>query len=223
MRILLVEDEKSVADFVIRGLKAERFVVDWTPQPEQAFFWAKTNDYDAAILDIELASQRVGLKICKAIREREKVFPIIILSATHDTAVKIEALNLGADDYLTKPFSLMELLARIRALLRRERKVIGPVLRVDDLEMDINAHSVRRGKREIRLNRKEFAMLEYFMRNPGITLTRNMILEKIWDTPSDPFTNTVDVHIRFLRRKIDEGYRKKLLKTVHGHGYKIEG
>lgn len=223
MRILLVEDEKSIADFVVRGLKAERFVTDWTAQAEQALFWAKTNNYDAAIVDIELGGQKVGLAICKAIREKDKEFPIIILSATHDTAVKIEALNLGVDDYLTKPFSLMELLARIRALLRREKKVIGPILRVDDIVMDVNAHSVKRGKREITLNRKEFALLEYFMRNPGTTLTRSMILEKIWGTPADPLTNTVDVHMRFLRKKIDEGHKKKLLKTIHGHGYKIEG
>jgi two-component system OmpR family response regulator len=223
MRILFVEDEPSVADFVVRGLKAERFVVDWTAQAEQALSLVRTNSYDAAIIDIELAGQHIGLKICKAIREKEKVFPIIVLSATHDTAVKIEALNLGADDYLTKPFSLMELLARVRALLRREKKVIGPVFRVDDLEMDVNSHSVKRGRQDVRLNRKEFALLEYFMRNPGTLLTRAMILEKIWDASLDPFTNTVDVHVRFLRKKIDDGRRKKLIKTVHGYGYKIEG
>ncbi len=189
----------------------------------------RISDFKASLENSDLrgtaevtTGKRVGLTICKAIRERGKDFPIIVLSATHDTAVKIQALNLGADDYLTKPFSLVELLARIRALLRREKTVIGPVLRADNLEMDVNAHSVRRGRHEIQLNRKEFAILEHFLRRPGTTFTRAMILEKIWGRPMDPFTNTVDVHIRYLRKKIDEGYQKKLLKTVHGHGYKLD-
>jgi two-component system OmpR family response regulator len=145
-----------------------------------------------------------------------------MLSVTGDTSTKIEALNIGADDYLAKPFSLAELLARIRALLRREKHLVGPKLQIGDLEMDIIAHTVARAGKRIELNRKEFALLEYLMRNPGITLTRSMILEHVWDMNADPFTNTVDVHIRFLREKIDVGRRKKFLKTVHGFGYKIE-
>ncbi len=145
-----------------------------------------------------------------------------MLSVTGDVATKIEALNLGADDYLAKPFSLAELLARVHALLRREKKITGPKLVVADLEMDTRAHTVARAGKVIPLNRKEFALLEYLMRNPGTTLTRSMILEHVWDMNADPFTNTVDVHIRFLREKIDVGRRKKLLKTVHGFGYKIE-
>jgi DNA-binding response OmpR family regulator len=222
MRILLVEDEERIADFVMRGLKAERFVVDWTTKADEATRWAKINGYDAAILDLKLFGESVGLTICKTIREKACTFPIIILSATHDTAIKIESLNSGADDYLTKPFSLVELIARIRALLRREKTILGPCLKVDDLEMDINAHLVRRGREEIRLNRKELSLLEYLMRHPGMTLTRPMILEKIWDTSIDSFTNTVDVHIRFLRRKIDDGHRKKIIHTVHGYGYQLK-
>lgn len=222
MRILLVEDEKEIAAFVMKGLRAERFVVDWTTKGDQAVTWAKINDYDLAIMDIKLDGEKNGITVCNAIRERQKDFPIIMLSATHDTAIKIEALNHGADDYLTKPFSLVELLARIRALMRRERKVVGPILKVADLAMDLNAHVVSRSKKQIPLNRKEFGLLEYFMRNPGTTLTRNMILEHVWETTIDPFTNTVDVHVRFLRRKIDDGQKKKLIKTVHGYGYKIE-
>jgi DNA-binding response OmpR family regulator len=222
MKILLVEDDLATADFIIKGLKLERFVVDWTAECDQALYWAKVNAYDAAVMDIKITGQRNGIAICHAIREKKKDFPIIMLSAIHETAIKIEALNSGADDYLTKPFAMVELLARIRALLRREKKVIGPVLKIADLAMDLNAHSVSRGKKKLQLNRKEFSLLEYLMRNPGTILTRNMILEHVWDMTTDPFTNTVDVHIRFLRRKIDDASRKKLIKTVHGHGYKIE-
>ncbi len=223
MRVLLVEDEKDIANFVLKGLKAERFVVDWTQKSEQALLWAKVNDYDIAIMDIQIEGPQTGLQICRTIRERGKDYPIIILSVTHDTAIKIEALNSGADDYLTKPFSIGELLARARALLRREKTVVGPILHVADLELDTNSHSVRRGNHHLVLNRKEFGLLEYLMRHPGTILTRNMILEHVWDATTDPFTNTVDVHIRYLRRKIDEGFKKKLIKTIHGHGYKIEG
>jgi two-component system OmpR family response regulator len=223
MRVLLVEDEKDTANFILKGLKAERFVVDWTQKSDQALLWAKVNDYDIAIMDIQIEGPQTGLQICRTIRERGKDYPIIVLSVTHDTAIKIEALNNGADDYLTKPFSHGELMARVRALLRREKAIVGPILRVADLELDTNSHSVRRGSHLLMLNRKEFSLLEYLMRNPGTILTRNMILEHIWEITTDPFTNTVDVHIRYLRRKIDDGFKKKLIKTIHGYGYKIEG
>ena len=223
MRVLFVEDEKSVAQFVLKGLKAEQCVVDWTPRSDQALLWAKVNDYDVAIMDIHIEGSQTGLQICRTVREKGKGYPIIMLSVIHDTAIKIDALNSGADDYLTKPFSFAELMARIRALLRREKVVVGPILRLGDLEVDVNAHSVRRGKKQITLNRKEFGLLEYLMRHEGTVLTRSMILEHVWEITTDPFTNTVDVHIRYLRSKIDDGFAKKLVKTVHGHGYKIEG
>lgn len=222
MRILLIEDEKQIANFIIKGLKGEKFVVDWAAKTSQALLAAKVNAYDLAIIDIKLEGERDGLQICRAVREKQKDFPIIMLSAIHDTAIKIRALNSGADDYLTKPFALMELVARVRALLRREKKVTGPILKVGDLVMDLNAHTVERSKRKILLNRKEFSLLEYLMRNPGATLTRSMILDHVWETTGDPFTNTVDVHVRFLRRKIDQDEKQKLIHTIHGHGYKIE-
>jgi DNA-binding response OmpR family regulator len=222
MRVLFVEDEKSIAQFVLKGLKAEQCAIDWTPRSDQALLWAKVNDYDVAIMDIQIEGSQTGLQICRTIREKGKDYPIIMLSVIHDTAIKVDALNSGADDYLTKPFSFAELMARIRALLRREKIVVGPILRLADLEVDVNAHSVRRGKKQIMLNRKEFGLLEYLMRHEGTTLTRSMILEHVWEMTTDPFTNTVDVHIRYLRRKIDEDFKKKLIKTVHGHGYKIE-
>jgi len=163
-----------------------------------------------------------GLEVCKAARDRGLTFPIIILSVVADLATKVDALNLGADDYLTKPFSSVELAARVRALLRREKTLIGTLIQVGDLVMDTARHEVARGGRQIKLNKKEFALLEYLMRHKGTTLTRAMILEHVWDMNVDPFTNTVDVHIRFLRAKIDDGHKKKLLKTVHGYGYKID-
>lgn len=222
MRALLIEDDKDIASFITHGLKAERFAVDWADTGEKGLMWAKVNAYDVGVFDIKLPGAQSGLDVCRTIRERGRNFPVIILSVTGDVATKIEALNLGADDYLAKPFSLAELLARIHALLRREKKITGPILKVADLQIDTHAHSVTRAGKPIQLNRKEFALLEYLMRNVGTTLTRSMILEHVWDMNADPFTNTVDVHIRFLREKIDEGRRKKLLKTVHGFGYKIE-
>ena len=222
MRILLIEDEKGIADFVLNGLRTEHFAVDWAQAADKGLLWAKVNPYDAGIFDIRLSGERDGLHILQEVRTKGKLFPIIMLSVTNDAQTKIDALNLGADDYLTKPFSMAELTARIRALLRREKKITEQVLTIGDLRMNTRMHVVTRLGKSIALNRKEFALLEYFMRNPGTLLTRNMILDHVWDMNADPFTNTVDVHIRFLREKIDEGRKKKLLKTVHGYGYKIE-
>lgn len=223
MKILLVEDEREIAHFIINGLKAEHFTVDWAKGSAKGFMWAKVNAYDVAIIDINLGNGESGLDLCGEIRKKGRMFPIIMLSVVNDAHTKIAALNIGADDYLTKPFFVAELLARIRALLRREKKLTGPKLTIADLTMETLAHTVTRAGVEIKLNRKEFTLLEYFMRNAGTTLTRGMILEHVWDVNADPFTNTVDVHVRFLRAKIDDGHEQKLIKTVHGYGYKIEG
>jgi len=222
MRILLIEDERDIAEFIIRGLRAERFAVDWASTGEEGLGWAKVNDYDAGIFDVRLPGM-TGVEVCRSLREKKKEFPVIMLSVMNDAITKVEALNAGADDYLVKPFFMAELLARIRALLRREHQTVNPVLRVADLFLDTVSHTVRRGKQAIRLSRKEFSLLEYLMRHPGATLTRGMILEHVWDMNADPFTNTVDVHIRYLRQKIDDDHGLKLIKTVHGCGYKIEG
>jgi DNA-binding response OmpR family regulator len=221
MRILLIEDEREIAEFITSGLRKERFAVDWANTGEEGLGWAKVNDYDAGVFDVRLPGLS-GIEVCRAVRERKKEFPIIMLSVMNDAVTKVEALNAGADDYLVKPFFMAELLARLRALLRREKKTMGPVLQIADLVVDTLTHGVKRGKKDIHLNRKEFGLLEYLMRNPGTTLTRGMILEHVWDMNADPFTNTVDVHIRFLRQKIDEGHKRKLIKTMHGYGYKIE-
>jgi DNA-binding response OmpR family regulator len=221
MRILLIEDERDIANLIVAGLRAEHFAVDWARSGEQGLAWAKLNIYDLGIFDVRLPNTS-GIEVCQTIREKGMQFPIIMLSVMNDAVTKVEALNVGADDYLGKPFFMAELSARARALLRRERKVVGPILAVGDLTMDIALHAVVRAGKPIRLNRKEFSLLEYFMRNPGATLTRSMILEHVWDMNADPFNNTVDVHVRFLRQKIDEYHPKKMLKTIHGYGYKIE-
>jgi DNA-binding response OmpR family regulator len=217
-----MEDDKNIADFIINALKNEHFAIDYVDNAERGLFLGKVNPYDIGIFDIRLAGEGSGLMALEEIRAKKKTFPIIILSVTNDIQIKINALNLGADDYLTKPFSISELLARIRALLRREKTIIQDTLSVADLMLDIRSHKVFRANKEIKLNRKEFSLLEYLMRNSGTVLTRNMILDHVWDMNADMFTNTVDVHIRFLREKIDDNHKKKLLKTVHGCGYKID-
>src|ERR1051325_9000211 len=203
MRILIIEDEKEIASFVMSGLKAENFAVDWASDAEKGLWLARTNDYDLIILDIKLAGKD-GKEICKTLRKDEKDLPIIMLSVKNETSIKVKALNCGADDYLTKPFSFEELFARVKALLRRERKIVATILKVGDLIVDLNARRVERDGKPIHLNKKEFSLLEYLIRNTGSVLTRAMILEHVWDMNTDPFTNTVDVHVRFLRQKIDD-------------------
>lgn len=221
MRILLIEDEREIASLIAKSLKANRFAVDWARTAEEGLLWGKVNPYDLAIIDINLGRGMNGLEICKELRAKKISFPVIVLSVVADQRTKVDALNIGADDYLTKPFVTGELLARMHALLRREKKMTGTKLRVGELQMDLLAHTVRRAEKDIVLNKKEFALLEYFMRNPGVTLSRTMILEHVWDMNADPFTNTVDVHVRFLRAKIDDGWDKKIIATVHGHGYRL--
>ena len=221
MRILIIEEEWEIASFIKKGLSAERFVVDTADSGEEGIKLAKLNQYDLAIIDINLPKID-GIEVCKNLREDKKTFPIIMLRVKNESETKIQVLNTGADDYLSSPFSFEELLAIVRALLRRQKKIIGPKLKVDNLEMDILSHTVTRAGKPIELSRKEFTLLEYLMRNDGLALTRNMILEHVWDMNADPFTNTVDVHVKFLRDKIDKGHKKKLLHTIRGYGYKME-
>ena len=222
MRILIVEDEKDIASFVKKGLQAELFAVDLANNGKDGIFLALTNDYDLVILDLNLPDI-YGLEIFKKIRETKKNIPIIILTVDGDVKKKVEAFDLGVNDYLTKPFAIEELLARIKALLNRQGNGNnqGDKLIVGDLIMDLKRHEVKRDDKKIHLRHREFALLEYFMRNEGLVLTRSMILEHVWDMNVDPFTNTVDVHVRYLRKKIDDDFKKKLIETVHGSGYKI--
>jgi DNA-binding response OmpR family regulator len=220
MRILLIEGEQEIALFTVRGLREERFAVDWADSAEKGLAWAKWNRYDLGIIDAKQTGTS-GIEACQGLRQRGMTFPIVILSAMSDALTKADALDRGADEYLQKPFFMAELVARIRALLRRGEHGMEPVITLGNLVLDTVKHTATRAKRELALSRKEFSLLEYFMRNPGVTLTRAMILEHVWDANADPFTNTVDVHVRFLRHKVDAGFKRKLLKTVHGYGYKF--
>lgn len=229
MRALIVEADKEMGDFIAKGLRGERFLADEVRSGEEGVAFVKEGRYDAAVIDLDGPARSsvagAGLQTIAALRGRGETFPILALSADATPAAKVKALNLGADDYLVKPFAVIELVARLRALLRRERKMTGPVLAVGDLMLDTLTHKATRAGRPLVLGRKEFVLLEYLMRNAGTPLTRGMILEHAWDMNADPFTNTVDVHISFLRAKIDKGRRKndRMIKTVYGYGYKIEG
>jgi len=220
MKVLVIEDEVEISKFVKKGLEAELFTVDVAHDGEEGVQLALINTYDAIVLDFYLPKLN-GMEVAKRIRERKQSLPIIVLTVEIDVENKIEMLSL-CDDYLTKPFSLRELVARLRALQRRGKTIQDDVLEVGDLCMDVNAYRVTRASKSIELRNKEFALLEYFMRNPGIVLSRGMILENVWDTNIDPFTNTVDVHVRLLRQKIENGFKRKLIKTVPKRGYKLD-
>ena len=221
MRILVVEDEKKIRDFLKTSLEAECFAVDVSEEGEQGSYLARTNEYDLIILD-NVLPKKTGLEVCQDIRKIGRTTPILILSVKSETLSKVELLNAGADDYLSKPFSLEELLARIRALLRRQKDIESDILTVDDLALDTKRHTTKRGKKEIYLTRKEFMLIEYLMRNQEMVLTRGMIMEHVWDMTADPFSNTIESHILSLRRKIDTKGKKKLIHTVPGRGYKID-
>lgn len=220
MRVLIVEDEIKIINFIKAGFEAESFSVDFAEDGKEGSYMARTNDYDIIVLD-NMLSEKTGLEVCSEIRMAGKTTPILVLSVRTRPEDKVELLNAGADDYLNKPFSFDELLARIRALLRRPHQLVGDVLKVDDITLDVKKHQVWRGKQEICLTRKEFALLEYLMRNKDTMLSRSMILEHVWDMSVDLFSNTIEAHILSLRKKIDRPGKKKLIKTIPGSGYKI--
>ncbi len=221
MRILLVEDDKNIAGFIKKGLTEENYAVDVFYDGEDGAYWAKENDYDLIILDIMLP-KKDGIEVCKEIRRKNIITPIIMLTAKDTIEDKIKGLDEGADDYLTKPFSFEELLARVRALLRRTQKYKTKTLKVADLELDPAMRKVTRAGKEITLTGKEYALLEYMMRNKERVLTEVMIIEHIWDINYDPMTNVVNVYIHHLRQKIDKGFEKKLIYTIRGSGYVIK-
>lgn len=221
MKILLVEDDKDLALTVQYELQ-KHFVVDIAYTGEDGEYQAHINEYDLILLDLILPDIN-GMEVCQKLRENGIKTPIIMLTGQYDVDKKIESLNCGADDYIVKPFNFDELLARIRAILRRSLNLMpSNILKAHDLYLDVVKKKVFRKGKEIMLRRKEFDLLEYLMRNAGKVLTRNMILEHVWDTAYDLANNTVDVHIKYLRDKVDKGSSKKLLKTVHGFGYKLE-
>lgn len=221
MRVLVVEDEKDIGHFLKVGLEAELFTVDIAEDGDRGLYLARTNDYDVLILD-NILPKKMGIEICRELRILGKNMPIIVLSVKSDTTTKVELLNAGADDYLIKPFSFEELLARVRALMRRPQQLEDEVYEIDDLKLDTKRHTIKRGGKEVYLTRKEFMLLEYLLRNKGIVLSRGMILEHVWDMDTDPFSNTIESHILSLRKKIDSSGKRKLIHTVPGRGYKLE-
>jgi DNA-binding response OmpR family regulator len=219
MRLLLVEDERKVAAFVKRGVEQELdCVVDVANDGEEGLLYAKTYEYDAIILDLMLP-QKDGLEVLSELRAREIHAPVMLLTARDSIESKVQGLEIGADDYLTKPFDLRELVARIRALLRRTRETPSAILSADNLALDPAARTVRRGNREIRLTAREFSLLEYFMRRKNRVMTRAQIVEYVWPGGFDGSSNIVDVYVNYLRAKIDQGDERKLIQTVWGVGY----
>ena len=223
MRILLVEDEGKVARFVERGLKAELYAVDVALDGKTALHHIEGAAYDLIILDLNLPDIS-GNEVLQFLRKSGLAVPVLILTARDCIAGKVESFERGADDYLTKPFSFTELLLRVKALLRRRQASLQTdYLRVGDLVLDRRTHHVKRANRAVELTSKEFALLEYLMNNADRVLSRTMIVEHVWDQSFEGLTNIVDVYIRQLRKKIDDGSPVKLLRTVRGVGYSITG
>jgi heavy metal response regulator len=222
MRILVIEDEKHIADFIKQGLKEESYSVDIAYDGEKGYFLAGTEEYDTIVLDL-MIPKIDGLTLCKKLRQDKIATPILMLTARDSVDDKVAGLDSGAEDYLTKPFAFKELLARIRVLLRKNESVTPTKLEVDDLVLDLLAHHVTRDGEEIMLTTKEFSLLEYLMRNAGHVVTRTSISAHVWDINFDTTTNVIDVHITALRRKIDYAHKKKLIHTIRGRGYTIQG
>lgn len=221
MTILVVEDEIKITRFIKKGLEMEHYTVETAYDGEEALDKAEINNYDLIILDIMIPKVD-GIEVCRRLRENKVETPIIMLTAKDTVEDRVKGLDVGADDYLVKPFAFGELLARIRALLRREKTVKSTQLQVADLIMDPATHEVYRGNKEIPLSSKEYRLLDYMMRRPGHVCTRTMIGEHIWGYNFKDDSNVIDVYISYLRKKIDSGFKQKLIHTVRDVGYKIQ-
>lgn len=220
MKVLLVEDERKISDFVVKGLTELGYVVERAQDGDDGFWHATTQSYDVIVLDIMLPG-RDGLSILKALRQAGNTVPVILVTARGELDERLEGLNLGADDYLTKPFFLEELAARIQALHRRASGHSLSLLQVEDLVLDLSTREAQRGGESIELTTREFNLLEFLMRSPGRVLTRTQILEHVWGYDFDPNTNVVDVCIQRLRKKIDPEGAAPLIQTVRGAGYRM--
>jgi heavy metal response regulator len=220
VRILLVEDDPRIARFVAQGLREQSYAVDVTADGEDALYKASVSDYDAVVLDVMIPGHD-GFEVCRELRASGSNVPVIMLTARDTVQDRITGLDTGADDYLTKPFEVAELLARLRALLRRGHVVRPASIHVADLVIDTGAHHVTRGGRLIELTAKEYALLEYLARERGRVLSRAEIAEHVWDENFDPLSNLIDVNINRLRRKMDDGFALSLIHTRRGEGYML--
>ena len=222
MRILVIEDDEKIASFITKGLREEGFSVDVVFDGVEGMHFGLEETYNIIIVDIMLPGLD-GFSVIKKLREKKIQTPIIILSAKHSVDDRVKGLQIGSDDYLVKPFSFSELLARIQALLRRSQQVVNPViLSVADLTLDLLSKKVTRGDNIIQLQAKEYSLLEYLLRNSGNIISKTLILENVYDYSFDPLTNVVDVLVCRLRNKIDKGYGKKLIHTIRGMGYVLK-
>ncbi len=221
MKVLIVEDELKIANSIKRGLEQERFVVDVGYDGEQGYDLASTEKYDVIVLDLMLPKMN-GMQVCQKLREGENFTPILMLTAKGEVDDRVAGLNAGADDYLPKPFVFEELVARVKALSRRPAKAHTEKLQAKDLELDTNTYEVKRGSKEIELSKKEFALLEYLMRHKDKVLSKEQIIQNVWNFESDILPNTVEVYIKYLRKKIDKSFKgTPLIETIRGFGYKI--
>jgi two-component system copper resistance phosphate regulon response regulator CusR len=220
MRVLLVEDEARLAAFLAKGLREHSFAVDIAGDGEAALYYAAVNEYDLVILDIMLPVKD-GFAVCKELRTEGFRQPILMLTARDSVNDRVTGLDSGADDYLSKPFDFKELLARMRALLRRPREVLPPVIRVADLTLDTSNHAVNRAGRNISLTAKEYALLEFLVLKRNRVVNREQIAQHVWDDSFDPCSNIIDVYVRRLRSKIDEGFSTCLIHTRRGEGYML--
>jgi len=220
MRILVVEDERRLSGIIKRGLLEEGYAVDTAYDGEEGGYFAESVQYDVMILDIMLP-KKDGIEVCQELRLKKINIPILMLTAKDSVEDRVAGLDAGADDYLVKPFAFNELLARVRALLRREAFSKSPRLAVGDLVMDVVTREVWRGQKSIKLTSKEYAILEYFMRHPNMVITRTMVEEHAWDYEFDSISNIIDVYIRRLRCSIDERGQESLIETVRGAGYRL--
>jgi two-component system, OmpR family, response regulator len=221
MRILLVEDEPKMAASIARGLRHEGYAVDCADDGDAALFQARVYEYDAIVLDVMLPGAD-GFEMCRTLRAEDRWAPVLMLTARDRVDDRIAGLDVGADDYLVKPFSFGELLARLRALLRRRPRERPAVLRAGDVALDPAAHTVARAGRDVELTSREFALLRFMMENPGEVLTRTSLLEHVWDENYDGPSNVVDVYVGYLRKKLERPFDRPLIKTVRGVGYALE-
>jgi DNA-binding response OmpR family regulator len=221
MRILIVEDEHKIANSIKKGLEQETYAVDVAFTGEEGFDFASGEEYDLIILDIALPGMD-GIEICTRLREAKNHTPILMLTAKGQTRDKVKGLNAGADDYLTKPFAFEELLARMKALTRRPKNIISTILSLDDLSLDTISYEVKRGGRPIQLSSREFSLLEYLLRNKNKIVSKDQIINHVWNYDADVLPNTVEVYIGYLRNKIEKPFGNKILiNTKRGFGYRL--